>query len=333
MLRRFLSFLFKHITQFRVVLYQRGFFKTVKINSRVISVGNISVGGAGKTPMSIWITQKMNEQGFKTALIEKGYKSSLKTDEVFISDESKDNNKNIGANVIGDEPTMALKALAGKALLCVSKDKTNGAVELIKKHPELKCAVVDDGFQHLKLYRDLDIVLIDAQEGFSGKLIPMGKLRESYSALKRAHVLVFTKSDNLDDEIKKDLCSKALDVNGDLKIFFANVRLFSSANLKDVKILPVSAVSNYGFFHTKLKSSGAVFERYIAHRDHHSFCNDDVEYIVKLFKSTGADFVAYTSKDAVKIKEVLTQKGIPTIEVWYEHEIDKAGEFLKLCIG
>ncbi len=333
MLRRLLSFLFKQVTQLRVILYQRDFFKTVKINAKVISVGNLSVGGAGKTPMSIWITQKMNERGIKTALIEKGYKSSLKADEVFISDGSKNDNKNVGANIIGDEPAMALKALDGKALLCVSKDKTNGVLELTKKHPELRCVVVDDGFQHLKLYRNLDVVLIDAQEGFSGKLMPMGKLRESYSALKRAHVLVFTKSDDVSDEVKKDLCSNALSINGNLKIFFANVRLFTSTNINGIKILPVSAVSNYGFFHTKLKSSGAVFENYIAHRDHHSFCNDDLEYIVKLFKSTGADFVAYTSKDSVKIKEALTQKGIPTIEVWYEHEIEKAEEFLKLCIG
>lgn len=329
MLRRILSYLFKYLVMFRAFLYAKGLLKSLKISARVISIGNISVGGSGKTPLSIWLTLKLNQKGLKTALLEKGYKSGLRGDEVFISDGT----KKVEATFIGDEPAMALRSLQGKALLCVSKDKTRGAVELTRDHPDIKYIVVDDGFQHLRLHRDVNVVLMDSQEGFNGKLMPLGKLRESYTALKRATAVIFTKTDGLSEEDKKELKLKAEAINKNIFIFFADVKFFSSQNIDKLKILPVSSVSNYQFFHKKLRDSGAIFEKYIAHRDHHNFAKDDIDYIVKLFKSTGADFVVYTSKDAVKVKELLKQKGVPAVEVWYDHEIDRPEEFVKLCIG
>ena len=329
MLRRVLSFLFKYIACFRSRLYQYGLIRTIKVDARVISVGNISVGGAGKTPMSIWITKKIAEHGTKVALLEKGYKSKIGKKDVFISCDCKE----ADAGSIGDEPAMALKALEGKALVCVSKDKTNGAVELIKRYPNIQCIVLDDGFQHLKLHRDLNILLMDAEEGFSGRVIPLGRLRECFRALGRADILVFTKSEGLTDDAKKELSKKAMGYNKEIKIYFATVKLFSTADLNGVKIFPVSSIANYGFFHKKLKSAGAIFEKYIAHRDHHDFAPKDIGEIVKGLRASGSDFVVYTSKDAVKIGDTLKKNGIPTIEVWYEHEMENAEEFLKLCIG
>jgi len=296
---------------------------------RVISVGNISLGGSGKTPMSIWITQKMNELGVKTALLEKGYKSPLGRNEVLVFD----SNVNAGAERIGDEPAMAVNILKGKAVICVSKNKSAGVMELQSRYPQVKAVVVDDGFQHLRLHRDLDIVLIDSEEGFSGKVLPMGKLREPYSALKRADVLVFTKSDSVEASAMEELKGRALKINERLKVFFATAKIFSTAPLKGLNIMPVSSVSNYAFLHKKLRDEGAIFDKYLAYPDHYIFSEDDISYMIKVFKGSSADILVYTSKDAVKIKAMLEKHKLRTCEVWYEHEIKNSGELLKLCIG
>lgn len=330
MIRRVLSFIFECISVLRERLYRKGLFNTVRSKFRIISVGNISSGGSGKTPMAIWITQHMNDKGIKTALLEKGYKSPLGKNEVVTFDNVAD----ARAERIGDEPAMAVKALKGKALVCVSKNKTAGVLRLEEDLGDtIKAVVVDDGFQHLRLQRDLDIVLMDAKEGFSGKVIPMGRLREPYGSLKRAQVLIFTKSEGIDPVELGKLKERALSINPALKIFIATTKLYSTEPLKDVKIFPLSSVSNYAFLHKKLRDEGAVFEKYLAYSDHYLFREDDISYIMKIFRGSSAELLVYTSKDAVKVRSMLEQEKIRACEVWYEHQIHNSEEFLKLCIG
>ncbi len=330
MLRRVLAFIFKYIIKLRVLFYDKGIFKKVKVPVKVISVGNISVGGAGKTPLSIWITQKLSERGLKTALLEKGYKSPLKKDEILILDP---NIKKPRTDIIGDEAAMALRNLKADSLLCVSKSKSNGALELYKQVSDLKYIVVDDGFQHLRLERQLDIVLMSKNMAFKDKMIPMGRLREPYDSLKRADILLLTKTDGIDDVDKKDLLERALAFNPSLKVFFATTKLLSTASFNNKKILPVSSVSDYKFLHSKLKEAGGLFSEYIAYPDHYAYNSHNIEHIVSTFNKGGMDFIVYTSKDAVKIKDILDNKGIPSIEVWYEHLIEGKEEFLKLCMA
>jgi len=330
MLRRILAFVFKYIIKIRIFLYDKGIFKKVRIPVKVISVGNISVGGAGKTPLSIWITQELSERGLKTALLEKGYKSPLKRDEILILDPEI---KRPRTDIIGDEASMALRNLRTGSLLCVSKSKSNGALELSKQISDLKYIVVDDGFQHLRLERQLDIVLMSKSMAFKDKMIPTGRLREPYDSLKRANVLLFTKTDGIDDEGKKGLVKKALEFNPSLKIFFATTKLLSTASFNNKKILPVSSVADYKFLHSKLKEAGGLFSEYIAYPDHYTYNSHNIDHIVSTFKKGEMDFVVYTSKDAVKIKDMLDNRGIPSIEVWYEHLIENEEEFLKLCMA
>ncbi|MFH1223787.1 MAG: tetraacyldisaccharide 4'-kinase, partial [Pseudomonadota bacterium] len=211
-------------------------------------------------------------------------------------------------------------------------DKTAGASALKKKWADTNVVIVDDAFQHLKLKRDTDIVLIDSNKGFKDKVFPYGMLRESYSSLKRADIILFTKSDKLNEAEKDGLKAKALKIHPGLKVFFSVTELHTSKDVKDKKILPVCAIYNPRHFLDKLIAAGGIFEKYFAYGDHHRFRNSDVKNILRLKESVGAEYIVATSKDMPKLREFFKGRA-DVVEAWYEHKINDKEEFLTCCIG
>ena len=328
MTRTFLSLLFRVVIKVREYLYSVGVLKSYKIDAKIISVGNISVGGAGKTPLVLLLNERLRNRGYITAILEKGYKSGLRCNEIVSAEKGRDT---LREDIIGDEPAMIWDQVPMGTRLAVCNDKTKAAISVKKMWPDTNAIIIDDGFQHLKLKRDVDIVLIDASMGIKDKLIPLGRLREPYSSLRRANIVLFTKSDGMMEDEKELLKDKVLAINPDLKVFFSVVKFITSMPIKDKRVFPVSAIYNPTHFHRKIKESGGEFEKHMSFSDHYKFNQSVFNEVVQAASRVGAEYIIVTSKDWGKIKPFIGEHH-NIIEAWYEHQINNEGEFLKCCM-
>lgn len=200
LLLRPLSTLYKSAVFLRNLSYDKGWFKIHKTKAAVISVGNITTGGTGKTPLVIWLSNKLTQKGLRTAILTRGYK--LKKTKLL------------------DEPAI-LVGSCPEARVIIDPDRIAAAAEAQKKYGS-EVLVMDDGFQHRRLHRDLDIVTIDATEPFGyGRILPSGLLREPISSIKRAHAAVITRCDLVDGAELAQLDEKLKTVNPDMIIAHA----------------------------------------------------------------------------------------------------------------
>jgi len=173
-------------------LYRWGVREALRLPVPVISVGNITVGGAGKTPMVAWLARGLRDRGFKVAIVSRGYGRKASRGALLVS---RGEGPLVSPIEGGDEPVMLAKKLPGVAVV-VAHRKAHGARWAVDELGA-QLILVDDGFQHWSLARDLDLVLVDGGMGFgNGRLFPAGPLREPLGALKRAHILVLTKESN-----------------------------------------------------------------------------------------------------------------------------------------
>src|SRR6267143_2695049 len=171
-----LSLLYGVGVRARVWLYANRWFKQKRLKATVISVGNLTVGGTGKAPMVIWLAEKFLADEKRVAILSRGYR---------------------GANGTSDEIELMKFRLQGRVAFGVGQDRfTEG--QRIETHQPIDVFLLDDGFQHLQLARDLDILLMDASRRLAGEsLLPAGRLREPLSAMSRANILVFTRTENM----------------------------------------------------------------------------------------------------------------------------------------
>ena len=176
----------------RILIYQSGVVKPKKLNSKVISIGNITLGGTGKTPLVIYLVQKLKQKKLKVSILTRGYKRRKKE----LTELVGENKNRIHWAEVGDEPYLLASRVYDVPVM-VSKDRGTSGVCAEKKY-QSEVLVLDDGFQHWKLSRDLDIVVIDATNPFgNSRLFPAGILREPLSCLKRADIFVLNKADQI----------------------------------------------------------------------------------------------------------------------------------------
>ena len=285
-------------------LYKINLLPTYRPKFKVISVGNITLGGTGKTPLVEWIVDYLRGARKKPAIIIRGYKRpGIKRCGIV---------KNGDYSKIGDEASM-LKEKLGDVNICVGRDR----IESAKQLEETGCniAVLDDGFQHWRLRRDLDIVTIDASLSISNqKLLPLGRLREPLSSLKRADIFILTKTD-----LSKEHTGK---IEKELKAINPNALIVSSVyqplcftNLKTEKSIPVdsdrfinkpafilSGIANPLYFDRLLSRLKLKIKRELIYQDHYQYRKSDLDFIKKLAEDTGVSTVITTHKDAVRLK-------------------------------
>jgi len=294
----------------RNLAYQAGIFKSQKAAIPVISVGNIVAGGTGKTPMVILLARLLMGKGLRVAVLTRGYRRSLKKNTpgpLVVSDGI---SLKCGPAEAGDEPfLMASRLLGGKghpgALVIVGKDRVAGA----KKAAEMgvRVVIMDDGFQHRRLIRDMDIVLLDGDRPRdNGWLLPVGRLREQPSALKRAGIIVATRCGNEIGCRNIDRLKRSQGLTQ--PVFFCRhkaVKLRSderqpSVNLSlDNKLLLFSGIARPDSFEDSVKSLGYSVGKHLIFGDHHSYDQRDLMDITLV--SGGYDAVVTTEKDAVKL--------------------------------
>lgn len=295
-----LSILFRIGVFLRNFMYNAGIFKTKILDPKVISVGNLSAGGTGKTPFVQLITEYLLKKDKFVVVVSKGYKreyDDIKVVEVgFTNLQHELNTENMG-----DESLMLLENLShietGRGLLVVGDDKTKAAKFAASKFkPEI--IIIDDGFQHRMLYRDLDILIINPDS--PGRLIPAGKLREPRGNYKRADMLVINnKFDKIpvNENYKnkpKVICSYAFE------------GLFNFENSSPEGYAGESATVFCGIgepqsFKTLIEELGLKIDEFITFPDHHNFSNDDILKILSIFKSKGSKYLLTTQKDFIRI--------------------------------
>jgi len=191
MIRSILSLIYSLVVRVRLLLYTSGLKKSRCLKSPVISIGNITLGGTGKTPFTIYLAKKLKNEGFSPAVLSRGYRGSAEKMNLLVS-----NGRELlcSAEESGDEPRLMAEKLPGIMVAVGSNRFKSARLCHQEKSPETNIFILDDGFQHIQLQRDLDIVLIDATNPFGGEmLVPSGILREPLSSLARADAFVITR--------------------------------------------------------------------------------------------------------------------------------------------
>ena len=292
--------LYGAIANLRNKLYEKKIFKSADLKVPVISVGNITVGGTGKTPLVARITEILAEQGEKVCVLTRGYKRKNEDERVVVSDGEK-----ILASVekSGDEPLELAEKLLGKAIVIADANRAE-AGNWAREKFGITVFVLDDAFQHLQVKRDLDIVCVDATNPFGNeKVLPWGILRESLRNLRRADVIVITRA-NLVEDIS-ELKTKILTVIPTVKIFVSKNKFgekFREQNEKPAAAF--CALGNPENFFTQLNRENfkIVFTRTFP--DHYFYTQKDVEKLEKEAKANGAETFVTTAKDAVKMSNL-----------------------------
>ena len=281
------SLVYYLISFLRNFLYERGIFKARKLNAKVISVGNITWGGTGKTPSVAFMADALLKEGKRPAILARGYGN--------------------------DEKDLLLKS-AREIPVIIGKDRFKTGQEAIGRH-RADSILLDDGFQHRRIKRDLDIVCIDATNPFGNRLvIPAGSMREGLGGLKRADVFLLTKVDLLKDQSAVERLEKKLKrINPDALIVrsiykpgyfykLSNEQLVDFEILKDKEIALVSAIGNPRSFEKTVSKLGLKFKKHFIFRDHHWYKDKDLNKIKDYCNRNNIDTVLTTEKDAVKLR-------------------------------
>ena len=292
------SWIYGAIIFLRNYLFDIQFFKSVSYDFPVICIGNVSVGGTGKTPMTEYIATLLRKK-YKTAILSRGYKRASKG---FVLA-----NENISVEKIGDEPFQYFKKLKGVAV-AVDEDRRHGISELKEVlHPEV--ILLDDAFQHRKEKAGLNILLTMHNDLYTNDfLLPAGNLRDLKSQAKRADVILVTKCPlDFSSENQQQIIQQ-LKVQPNQKVFFTGINykneVFSNTSsllvdtLKEKEITVVTGIAHPEPFLKYLSEKGLSFKHY-KYPDHHNFSASEIEGLKE------KDFVLTTEKDFVRLEKQL----------------------------
>lgn len=294
-----LSFLFRIGVFIRNALYNSGIFKTKELNPKIISVGNIAVGGTGKTPFVELVSRYLLEKGKFIVIILKGYKREH--DDIKVVELGFENKGELSTESLGDEAFLFIENLSdvtnGRGLVVVGDDKTKAAkFAATKFKPEL--IIIDDGYQHRKLARDLDIVIINPG---SGKyLFPAGNLREPMKNISRANLVVVNNKFNKTALVENTRNVPRVICHYEFEGFY-NIK-GEKADLNGADCLAFSGIGEPGSFTELLNEQSVKITQSVIFADHHNFNNEDINKLITVFGSSGAKYIITTQKDFVRIK-------------------------------
>ena len=299
------------IIALRNLAYSKGWLKVHTAGAAVISVGNITVGGTGKTPLVVWLCKFLQQKEIQCAVLTRGYKTHTKKRAT--SDERRATRT--------DEPAVLAEACP-HAKVIINPDRVAAARQAINKFG-VNALIMDDGFQHRRLARDLDIVTIDAMRPLGyGKMLPAGLLREPVAALKRADAVVITRCDQAGEgklakiekklrllnpdmiiarSIHKPVCAKSIDGSQ-----------ISIDELKDKRALAFCGIGNPDAFFNTVNGLGCDIVSSKIYDDHHQYTDDCLAGIYEQAGHLKADLILTTQKDWAKITRLApVKKDIP----------------------
>ena len=297
--------------RFRLWCYRKGWLTTTRLPCRVVSVGNLTVGGTGKTPIVILLTEWFLAKGRRVAILSRGYKRMSKEPRLLVSDGSR---ILVGPLEAGDEPFLMAQRCP-QAIVAVGADRVALGQWVLEQHP-IDCIVLDDGFQHRSLHRDVDLVLLDATDAAGlDALLPAGRLREPLTELCRANAVMITRADSRQDvdAIRSRLHAISCSPEDAVEVVFRpeTVMAIVSGERQPVewcrrkKAWLVSGIGNSRSFHRSAESIGIEILGETAFEDHHDYHHDDIEKIRADLQTAGCEIVLTTEKDGGKLLPLL----------------------------
>ncbi len=277
------SLLYGLLVRTRVWLYGKGWLKQNRLRAAVISVGNLTVGGTGKTPMVIWLAEKFLAEGKRVAILSRGYR---------------------GTNGTSDEIELMKFRLQGRVSFGVGKNRFAEGHRLESQQP-IDIFLLDDGFQHLQLARDVNILLLDVSQPMGKEfLLPAGRFREPLSAMGRANLVVFTRTETMPGTAeaiaklqKYPVFSAGTRLLG-FRRFGGEITIFSPAEIGPGPFLAFCGLGNPGAFFRDLASWVSNVMGHLTFPDHHRYTERDVRRIREAARQIGALALITTEKDA-----------------------------------
>jgi tetraacyldisaccharide 4'-kinase len=296
-------------TQMMDFFYRHGLKRASEPPIPVISVGNLTYGGTNKTPFVEMLCRTLQTRGISVGIVSRGYGGN--NSDVRVIEGSRIEGVEADRHSVGDEPLL-LSARLPDIPVAVSRSRMKGLKEL--KRRGVRLAVADDAFQHRRVVRDVDIVLIDAACAFgSRRLIPAGILRESPSALRRSHIVVVTKIEQADAPTLSALRQELAEFVPEERVFSARLEVVDwvlcvahgfrpfDGSVRGRRLVAFSAIGNPDSFIRSLEREGAqvVGERHF--RDHHVYSQEDMEALYDQRIACKADFLTCTEKDVYNL--------------------------------
>jgi tetraacyldisaccharide 4'-kinase len=307
-----LSVLYGEVARLRAALYARGILRRKRLNRPVISVGNLTVGGTGKTPMVICLAERFLAEGKRVGILTRGYK---------------------GAAGTSDEIELMKFRLQHRPVFGVGADRFANGKEL---EPGVDLFLLDDGFQHLQLARDADILLVDASQPLARQqMLPTGRLREPVSAMTRADILVFTRTETVPGT------SAALERFQDFPVFSAATRLLgftrlgagtqllSREEIGDGPFYAFCGIGNPKAFLRDLKNWNLPVAAQCEFADHHRYDQRDASELEAAARAARAKALLTTEKDAQNLASV-TFSQLPAYAAVIDFKIGKEETLLEL---
>ncbi len=296
-----LAKLYGAITYLRNCLYDYSVLPSYRSNIPVISIGNLTAGGNGKTPLCIFLAKALKQRGYKPVVLSRGYGGSEAGPLLVVAQHS--------AHAVGDEPLMLTKRYLLDVV--VARDRVSG-VKFIEESKAYDIIILDDGFQHRRLKRNVEIVTQDistdaAVHNFiAGRLLPLGRFRENRTlALRRAEILMLSKRSPLDE--RKTLSPTLLQsLPNTLSIYSSSLQIAGAYSLKEnsrlepCEVVVFTAIANSEAFVNTLESAGFTVRKAYCFSDHYYFQEADLETI---YNSAGGAPLVCTEKDAVKVSD------------------------------
>lgn len=321
-----LSGLYSGVVSARARMYRSGRFRSERAPVPVVSVGNLTFGGTGKTPFVEFLARRLRFEGRRPAILSRGYGRRSRGPVVV----SAGNGPLVDPAQGGDEPVAMARRLPAVPVV-VAERRLEAARTAIELGADV--LLLDDGYQHLALARDVDILLLDAADPFGGgHLPPAGTLREPLSALARADAFVFTRVDRgtPSPEAREELGRR----NPGAPVFSARIRAVGLADesgspvissaLTGRRFIAVCGIAHPRAFVASLKELELAPEEVLAFPDHHRYARRDLARIRRAADRTGSAWIATTEKDAVKLEG---ETSLPVVVVKLEVEIVEAGFF------
>ena len=311
------SGLYGTAVSFRDQLFKDGVFKAKTLPCPVISVGNITVGGTGKTPMTVFLAKRLKEKGLNPVILSRGYGGTESGKGGMVGDGNTITMKPFQS---GDEPFLMSSLLKGVPVY-VGKNRFGAGMDAVRRFvPDL--FILDDGFQHRNLQRNLNILLFDSERPFgNGFLIPRGTLREPVSCIERGDLFVLTRSKHRMQSIAKFrefiarsgindrvfdipvfVCRHVPVIRGIVKAGTRSITEYEPENIPGKDVFAFSGIAKNVDFRNGLVSKGFHIKGFIDYPDHHAYDSNDLNKIESHAASNGSRFLATTEKDYVRIQ-------------------------------
>lgn len=274
-------------------LYTRQILKAHKAKVPVISIGNITAGGTGKTPIVIWLCNYLAQKNLKPAVLTRGYKTDSQTPKT-------------------DEPALIEQSCPGCSVI-INPDRVEGASTAVSEH-NAQVIIMDDGFQHRRLARDIDVLAIDATEPFGyDKVLPAGMLREPTSSIKRAQAVILTRCDQVETQKLEAIKERIKQLNKNIIIaeslhapqnIIINKTEQNFDHIKGKKVFAFCAIGNPDSFYNSLSTNQADVVGTETFDDHHNYTPADIDMVMQKAAQLDAQLLLTTEKDWTKLHDM-----------------------------